>query len=146
MRPTYEQIEDRERQGQIAAELCQAWDLADVFPLPTHSCADYLLLDRNSGLSLAELKCRSVSSLHYPTLILSRQKVLRIIACADALSLPFYLIVQWLDGIFWQQLVGSDLLMLKVTRGGRVDRQDAGDMETVYEIPTASFKPLGMTK
>lgn len=141
MRPAYEKQEDREKQGQIAAEICSAWDV-DVIPFPAHSAADYLLINKQSELALGELKCRTNRSLQYKTLILSRQKLIRLIACADTLKVPFYLFIQWDDGIFWQQLSAADLLMLKPSIGGRTDRQDAADIENVYEIPTASFQPL----
>ncbi len=141
-RPIYEQLEDRERQARVAAELCEAWDLIDIFPLPPLAVCDFLMLRPDSSLALAELKCRSTRSLHYPTLHLSKHKLDRIVIVSCALKMPFFLIVQWVDGIFWQEITPTDLPMLKTAIGGRDDRGDAADREQVYEIPATSFQPL----
>ena len=142
MRPEYEQTQDRINQGIVAAALHQAWDLADVVIYPRLAAIDFLLTHRDKDPVYCETKRRFNPSTQYPTLLISKEKIDVGMFIADAQKVRLYLAINWDDGIFWRQLTKDQVAQFKVEMGGRTDRNDAKDIESVYHIPVISFRPL----
>lgn len=143
MRPEYEKLEDRQNQGIVAAEISQSWDM-ELWPLPKYAVCDFMIITPQMEFALGELKSRQGNFGHYPDLIVSQQKLDKVIAAAEALKLPFFLFVQWVDCIVYRRISRVDMLGFAVGRRGRADRGDAADIEMVYQIPTPSFQPISV--
>lgn len=98
---------------------------------------DYALMKGDAVHAWVEVKCRKNEMKKYPTLMISAGKLMEGVNLSYHTGKPFYLVVKWQDGIGRVKL--DSLLKYKLTFGGRFDRNDAQDVEPVYEIPTSDF-------
>lgn len=143
MRPVYESTVDRDEQSRALGHVCRAWRGVTAFEFPPLACADWMLHNSNSKtFALAELKGRTCARDSYATVILSKKKLDRALATADALRVSFILFVEWNEGMFWLRI--ADASKFRVARGGRSDRDDPADIEDVYHIPVKDFRKLEM--
>lgn len=140
-RPTYEQDKDVSAQAFVASELEYAWG-AELYPTPQFSCIDFFARWPDKRLGIIEIKRRMNLIGKYPTLLISKRKIDGAAGIADFLGIAFHLCVHWDDGIFSRQIKLSDLPTLRVDRGGRWDRNDAGDIEDCYHLPTGTFERI----
>lgn len=138
-RPVYENKLSLASEAMLARVLAQCWA---VIPrkLPIHYKVDWALFNGMAVVGWAELKIRKNPRAKYPEYMISAAKVLAGQQLEMATGLPFFLIVQWEDECAFIEPVRATK---RLSWGGRTDRDDAADRETVYFIPVAEFIRIG---
>lgn len=137
MRPRYETDADRKRQWDAIVRLSRGMG---VVPRPTPKLApwDYSLHSGQSMVAIVEVKCRLCTSGQYPTYMIGTRKMETLQADAVRLGVPGILLVSWSDRI---GVVGSADALARgfKAHGGRTDRDDPLDVESVLHIPITMF-------
>lgn len=136
MRPTYENAGDVRGQHDVALALCAAWGVS-ARPCPKFYELDYMLVRGEAVRALVEIKRRTNAHDAYPTYMVSAHKWVRGIQWDEVLSVPYFLVVEFTDGIWYCRAKG---VRGELRYGGRVDRGDAQDMEPVVHVPMSAFK------
>ena len=134
MRKRYETDEDRQNERDVATAIAQHYHLTPI-KLPDHSRADFIMHRDGVAQSVIEIKCRNVSSAKYETLMLSKSKYCALLDWAER-GFKAALVVRWTDAIGICPVPVEHSL----GTGGRTDRGDALDIESVVHIPIDRFK------
>jgi hypothetical protein len=134
MRKRYETDEDRQNERDVATAIEQHYQLTAI-KLPDHSRADFIMHRDGVAQSVIEIKCRNVSSAKYETLMLSKSKYYALLDWAER-GFKAALVVRWTDAIGICPVPVEHSL----GTGGRTDRGDALDIESVVHIPIDRFK------
>lgn len=108
--------------------------------LPKRYKIDWLLKAPNNkqGTAWAESKRRYNVRSKYPELMLSLAKWREGRQLSEDTGLPFLLLIEWDDGLFWMRAE----INYPVGIGGRSDRGDPEDIEPMVFIPVDHFKRL----
>jgi hypothetical protein len=139
-RPVYERLTDQIRQGEIITRLEHAVGMR-ASATPRLCGWDYEMLRNDGTLSaLVEVKYRRNTMQHYPTYIISQAKIVGMAQAARERNCMAGLLVGWTDCIGWLRVDNRKRNAWPVVRGGRTDRNDPADIESVYEIPTEYFR------
>lgn len=137
MRPTYESSGDRNNEIAISEHLSSIWN-CNFKKLPMSYYIDWILMKDAGPVAVAEVKCRRNSSTQYDTLMLSLAKWMNGKRLAQELSVPFLIIVQWTDGLFYAKPES----IITYGFGGRTDRNDSQDVEPMVYINIDQFKKI----
>ena len=135
-RPIYETEADRANEAAVMETLFERWRCQGL-RMPKLCGVDYALYRNGRLMAWVEIKCRSNPQSQYDTYAVSEAKMLAGRALAEQTNLPFMLVVQWTDCLGWVQPERYE-----VRSGGRRDRADAQDIESMAHIPIAEFKLL----
>ena len=138
MRPIYERASDRTRQDEIMRAFCDRYG-CDAVEMPALCAWDYEIRYCGEIVAVAEIKTRSKPAALYPDFMVSERKVLRLREEADRREIAPLLVVDHPDLRGWVRL---DTVGYTVGIGGRKDRNDPADMETVARILMAEFTPF----
>jgi hypothetical protein len=136
VRRRYQTEEDLHNEREVAAALERHYHLTAI-KLPDNSRADFLMHRDGTATSVVEIKCRNVSSAKYETLMLSKAKYYALLDWADR-GFKAALAVRWTD------CIGVCPIPVEHTlgTGGRSDRGDALDIESVVHIPIDRFRMI----
>jgi hypothetical protein len=138
MRPTYETNDDKIREAEVLAALSVKWRCESI-PADKFCAYDAVLKRDGKVMGFVEIKCRNITIDQYPSLIISKAKMDAIVSlCHRHPDNPIPLLVASLIG----RIVGTTIEpgRYKAATGGRKDRGDHADIETVYQIPWRLFK------
>lgn len=138
MRPTYETSRDKERERAVAELISRSW-VCDVAEAARYSPYDLELYRGRALKALVEIKTRSTTFGTYNDYFISEKKVLRCLAKAKRLGVPFFLCVEFADGVYY--ISGLDI-GCSVAVKGRYDRADLYDLENVLSVPWEVFRVL----
>lgn len=142
-RPLYETENDLAAERAVATDLEKLWDVT-LHKLEIEDRIDFRAERSGSLVGWIEVKCRDVHRTTYPTLILSREKVIAGDQLRRRTGMPFLIVVKWNDGLFVHRFALSDITDSGM--GGRVDRGDPQDIEKVIHFPVEGFIPVGGIK
>ena len=134
-RPIYETRDDVQRELRIIKKVAASY-ASEFIHMPTTSVFDAVMHRRGKAVSLLEVKERFR---RYDTLHIGKRKIDDICEVADFCSLPAFLAIQWPDFLGIVKLTPR---AWPVVTGGRKDRNDAADIEQVYDIPVLDFAPV----
>jgi hypothetical protein len=134
VRRRYQTEEDLRNEREVAAAIERHYSLTAV-KLPDNSRADFMMHRDGVAQSVIEIKCRNVSSAKYETLMLSKGKYYALLDWTDK-GFKAALVVRWTDTIGICPIPVDHTLGV----GGRTDRGDALDIESVVHIPIDRFK------
>ena len=138
--PRYETVGDRLQEDNVSNQLRAAWNL-DVWSLPPYTTTGDLLLGKDGMLrAICEVKRRYNPLNKYETYIISRSKLGRISAMAEALNTKGLLVVQFDDVLAWHD--ATDALAYETKSGGRYDREDPNDIELMVHIPIEKLRKI----
>lgn len=145
-RKQYETPQDRENQERVARRCeqlfnCKAHNLSKSYRL------DYALTRlspetrEHELVAWAEIKARNNSIGHYPTYLISSQKLNAARCFMDTTGSPFFLFVEFTDALAYMLFNTWGELQTCSTWawGGRSDRNDPDDKEPVGLIDVARF-------
>jgi hypothetical protein len=138
MRPVYENKEDSKREADVAKILEKSWK-CDLIKMPPKSPFDYAAKRGKLIEAIVEIKTRTNTFQKYPTYMISAEKVCACMQRSIYLRVPFYLVVQFTDGVYYWS---SNQEGFTLDVGGRTDRGDTLDLEMVCHIPIDHFKRL----
>jgi len=137
MRPRYESARDLANERRVAERLKAQRNL-DVQKMPISYRLDYALMRDGKVVGFAEIKSRRNEMARYPTLMISLGKVMAAFQLTAATKLPCYLIAEFTDCIAVVNFREQHELGI----GGRIDRNDAADVEPCAYYPIARFAIL----
>ena len=138
MSPIYETRDDRARQRTAMARLCAATG-TDARETPDLCAWDYEVVRDGAVVAIAEVKCRLCASSTYPTYMISLRKMDEMGMEAAERGITAILVVAWQDRTGFAMIPEALATGLKA-HGGRTDRGDPADMESVLHIPIDRFK------
>jgi hypothetical protein len=150
MRTKYETEEDLKNEKLIMESVLVSYkrlkQLHDVFYVklnPYKYNLDYLLIDKNkNGLGWIEVKKRNIMSFDYKEYTISLSKVLKGLELSKATKLPFYLVVNFKNGIYSCKVEEHGF---RVAYGGRtLTTRDSDDIEPVAKIDINKFKSIDL--
>ena len=148
-RPKYESEKHRENERRIITEICNFYPY-NFREMPLFHTYDFDLTVPNpliqgdfSRVAITEVKWRSgLSAGKYPEYWISQKKILFCLSYSEYYEKPFYLVVEFTEGIYITAAIKwSDFRSWKIRRGGRTDRDDPKDLEDMVLIPLGKFKP-----
>jgi hypothetical protein len=136
MRPVYETEES------LAGELAVAKRIEEFTNTNLHKASRFHSFDfwgfrHNLPVSLVEIKCRTHAADAYPTLIISREKISRLLEIEQFIGVPAFLFVSFAGDLRWMPV--CDIPDLPQVFAGRRDREDDRDREPCYDIPVGKF-------
>jgi hypothetical protein len=138
-RPRYETQRDRDREATVAQKWAAAFNGVTVEKLAHGHDADFLATDSRGKEALVEIKTRTCTSTNYPTYHVSADKLRRLRKTAASAGRDALLVVQWRDRIGYIS-VNKFLDNCSFKEGGRWDRGDKYDVETMADIEIRHFK------
>lgn len=137
IRPTYETSADLSNEFKLARYAEVAWE-CQLRKQDKFNQFDYIAIRNNRVKAFIEMRTRNVLSSAYPTCFISVNKLQAAQSMNLATGLPCLFLVKWDDAIGYADM----LKKYRVSVGGRVDRNDAADIEAVGEIPISEFKMI----
>lgn len=143
-RPMYETEKDLFFENKVK-EYFESSRGAKFYKLPMKYGADFLVVsEKGVPISMMECKCRrnllSTASSEY---MISMHKIMTCLQYADAMDIPFFLVVGFSDRIMYGRVTIVE--MSKVRMYGRVDRGDPDDIEPCVAVPMSKFRELPAT-
>ena len=142
MRPLYETDADLEREGSVVGALEKLWD-CEMVKLPIRYHLDYVAKRGDKAVAFCEIKSRNYTMQKIDQLggyLMSIGKWSSAECLHRASGLPFILVVQALDGIYYAsftEFTPDDVLVR-----GRTDRNDWQDIEPCVVLNTNKFRKL----
>jgi Holliday junction resolvase len=135
-RPIYETPVDRFNEVLLADKMHLAWGYEFLFheELSPYDCT---VLKKGRPKALMEIKTRSCQKHAYDTFFISHAKVSELWVFAQSRGLSAAIAVQWSDG--WGVHVLDNNKEYSKTIGGRLDRDDPSDIESMIHIPIEDF-------
>ena len=141
MRPLYETQKDLFEESKIATALSQLWD-CKFFKMPKTSSVDFVSIRKGEAVGFVEIKNRTNKKNKYSTYMISKKKIDSAKQINKSTGLNTILVVKWADELGYVPLNKE----YPERQGGRYDRNDPADVETVVDIDILLFKTLGKVK
>jgi hypothetical protein len=139
MRPKYETKLDRVHQRVVADAVVATHPGSTWHEFPTFHVVDFELLRAGAPVALLEVKRRSCASDAYPDYAIGEEKWHKMVAEGKAQGLPVFFAAHFSDRALWTPVVEG---RFRAYRGGRRDRGDKRDVETMVHVPWKEFKLL----
>ena len=134
MRPLYETNKQLEAEKNLAGQLEKSW-VCQLHKMPKTAPVDYVVTKDGVVRGFIEIKIRSNASTKYPTYMISQKKIDAAKKLFEASGLKTQLIVKWTD-VVGRVTLNEDY---PTRMGGRFDRNDKADVETVADIDISLF-------
>lgn len=135
-RKTYQTPKDAKRQRTVLDEVSQAWSCA-YKEMKLHSFWDAYFYSGGKMRCVVEVKCRDNRMRKYPTLFISKNKILNCISEAKGKRVEFVLLVNWADGTRYIRPFRNPARL--ELGAGRTDRSDPLDLESMYHYDIKHF-------
>ena len=141
MRPLYESRKDLFEESKVATKLSQLWN-CNLFKMPKTSSVDFVSIREGEAVGFVEIKNRTNKKNKYSTYMISKKKIDSAKQINKSTGLNTILVVKWADELGYVPL-NKDY---PERQGGRYDRNDPADVETVVDIDILLFRTLGKVK
>jgi len=138
VRPTYERQYDLDNEAQVVARI-EKWATCKLTKTGKFAHWDFEAYRGVAQVAVIEFKCRTNPRLKYPTYMISARKWEHLHTFSRRTKKPAILVVQWTDYLGYI-VVGNP--PVQISTGGRVDRGDAQDIESVVLIDIKHFKEI----
>jgi hypothetical protein len=135
MRPLYESSKDLSNELRVSKILKDCWE-ADFVKLTMAYHVDWAVVRGSEIKAFAEFKRRHNPKDRYPTFMISLNKWKHGREIGKELGVPFLIIVEWDDGLYY---CDTEAVARTYGFGGRSDRGDSQDQEPVVFINTKAF-------
>lgn len=136
MRPIYENTTTLRSELEFSAKLQNRFGIK-LQKTPISFGIDYAVIRGGKISSFIELKCRTNPMQKYSTYMIAAIKYQKSMSIMRDSGLPVRLWVQWSDATGFCELSKPGY---EWNIGGRIDRNDAADIEPVIHIPIPEFK------
>jgi hypothetical protein len=136
MRRLYETEADLAREKAAVLLLCEALG-CEALKMPLASRADALLHREGEAKTILEYKFRRVRRGAYDTYMIGKAKYDALCAWNDR-GFKAALLVEWADQLAYVMVPCEH----EIGEGGRLDRGDERDLESVVFIPTSLFRTV----
>lgn len=140
-RQIYEQTDPKWRiaQNEFKSEIEQITRYRLV-PIPMKYRADYMVFVGSQAKALFELKCYSSTSVQYPEIWISADKIMFCLMFGQFLRLPFYLWAKWTDRIGYMLITDDTPYTIGMMTNGT--RNDPADHEPCCQFSKSEMKYL----
>jgi hypothetical protein len=138
VRPMYETQFDLDNEGNAKSRIEAAFKCV-LHKLPISYYADWVATRNNEIVAVLEYKKRTCEKDKFPTTFIFVDKWMNGQRLSDTMSVPFFLLIEWTDGLYWHQ-VGKTPVTFKVS--GRTDRGDPQDIQPSVHIPVTAFTKI----
>ena len=139
MRKLYENETTLATEEEVAGKITKAYGIVPI-KLPRSYRLDWAFTQDDNIVAWGELKYRSHNFNKYPDLFISLSKYMAGCELKQRTELPFYIMAHFTNGLYaWKHDYGEEL---RITMGGRFDRDDPADREPVIHIPNGLFNKL----
>ena len=142
-RPLYENLTNLANEREVALYLEEIWK-CEAVKLPIKYGLDYSFRRNNTLFGFCEIKCLNYELSQFDRMsggyFISLNKFMSAKSLVEFTSLPFFLILDLPDGIWFRQFVKFD--NLKFVVNGRKDRDDWQDVEPMVLLETNLFKKI----
>lgn len=139
--PVFANERDRANENSVAAIVEREWN-CELRRFGDLSPVDWFAVRAGRIVGVIELKSRTHSAEHFPTVFLNVRKWLALQLAASGLGTPAVFIVKFTDGIKWISL--SELAVNEVRIAGcRELVKSRSDIEPVIEVPVDDMHWLG---
>jgi len=135
MRPLYESSKDLSNELRVSAHLKDCWN-AEFVKLPMAYYVDWAVVRGSEIKAFAEFKRRHNPKDQYPSFMISLNKWMNGKKMGRELGVPFLIIVEWDDGLYY---CDTEAVARTYGFGGRSDRGDSQDQEPCVFIETKAF-------
>lgn len=132
--PKHETDEDLEREARICRIVEKAWEV-ELYKMPDPYRLDYAIFKDATMVGFMEVRCRNMSSMKYPTFMMSNHKAEAARDWGD-LGVPVCMVVQMTDGLFIFDPRFPDFTQ----EGGRADPRDPYDRGLMAHFAMAKLK------
>ena len=137
MRPVYQTHRDETNKQSLVDHVCLSLGYEELERCEKFQPADYFLY-KGKKKALLQIKVRTNEFTAFPTYMVSLNKWKQAQAMARHNRCPFFLVVKWRDRVGYIDQKEPDF----IAEGGRTDRGDPRDIESMAHFKLASFKPL----
>jgi len=142
-RKLYESDENLGNERAVALFIEELW-ICDLIKLPIKYGLDYTFRRNKNLVGFCEIKCVNYEMSHFDLMsggyFINVGKIMSARALVETTKLPFYLIVDTRDGIWYREF--TEFNNLKLIVNGRKDRDDWQDIEPMVLLETALFKRI----
>ena len=138
MRPRYESEQDLNNEENAKSIIETSYNCV-LRKLPISYNADWVATRNGEVVAVIEYKKRTFNKDKYPTTFIFVDKWMNSLRLAETMAVPFILIIEWTDGIYWHH-AGTCDVEFKIS--GRTDRNDPQDMQPSVHIPVTAFKSI----
>lgn len=145
-RKLYESPENLEKERAVALFLEEKWK-CEAVKMPIKYGLDYTFRRNKELVGFCEIKCLNYELSQFDTMsngyFISLGKFMSAKSLVEFTKLPFFLVLNTIDGIYYRKFTEFD--NLKFTVNGRKDREDWQDVEPMVLLETALFTKLAET-
>lgn len=144
MRERYCTKADTLHEDRIGQQCAANWMLSYRAVAANENAYDAEFLYKSTLRVIAEFKRRNFKFGQYPDVVLSADKVRRVMALKPYNVRALFVIEDKLGAIYWTDLAIASLLTPRL--GGRtLNTRDPWDIEDVVHIPNACFRPVAVS-
>lgn len=142
-RKLYESPENLDKERAVALFLEDKWKCETV-KMPIKYGLDFTFRRNKSLIGFGEIKCLNYKLSDFDRMsggyFISLGKFMSAKSLVEFTKLPFFLVLNTLDGIYYRKFTNFD--GLNFTANGRKDRNDWQDMEPMVLLETALFTKI----
>jgi hypothetical protein len=106
--------------------------------LPMKYGVDYLVMNGNEPVAVAEIKCRDINPDQYKDYGISLRKCISGLELASIFGVPFVLYVKFANGVIGRKTIMAS--MLRFVRVAEKSNNERGDIEPIVRFETESFE------
>lgn len=139
MRPIYENQSNRNDEISAQSRI-EKWANCKLTKLQMRENIDWRAYRNDKQVALIEFKKRNNTRSKYPTYMVSHAKWLNGLRMSKTEGVPFILVIQWTDGLYY--LSCKDTTPHTLGSGGRWDRNDRHDVEKMIYLDTNLFSHI----
>ena len=137
-RQQWESSADRRNESDVARILESKWSCR-LHKLPKSYRMDYIATRQGKPVAFVEVKCRTISSTQFSTVMLSLSKYMSGKTATETTGIPSFVVFRFTDCMQYASLLNDYPIRI----GGRtVQTRDGRDLEPVIEIPAERMETL----
>lgn len=143
----YEKPENLEKERAVALFLEDKWK-CEAVKMPIKYGLDFTFRRNKTLIGFGEIKCLNYNLIDFDRMsggyFISLGKFMSAKSLVEFTKLPFFLILNTLDGVYYRKFTNFD--GLNFTVNGRKDRNDWQDVEPMVLLETCLFTKIAETK
>ena len=132
--------ENEDNENNAVKKLARFWN-CDFIPTKLTDPFDFVMIKPSGEYLFVEVKTRTNKKEEYATYMIGMRKILQNIAMSDAAGVPFFLCVQWSDGLGVIE-PKKHLQKFELERGGCISN-GVRHFEPCYFMPHRDFQVIG---
>lgn len=133
--PAYESQTDRDNEMAVANMIAERFSAEFKKLSAAKYIADYIFHRERVPVAIVEVRCRTVASNAFDTLIMSSHKIRKGQQLSEYLGVPFLIAVRWSDRVSLRRIENDERFRVEVIGRPIESRGDETDSEPCCMIP-----------